>query len=401
MDIHIHKYGGTSVVDLKHIKQAARLVKKDWRKNRGLAVVVSAMAGETDRLSKQVRAIAKISDEEYDAVVAAGEQVSAGLMAAALVNLGLRARSMMGWQIPIRTEGAHGKARIAAIDAARLKNLMQEGIIPVVPGFQGVSGEGRITTLGRGGSDTTAVALAAALKAKKCLIYTDVEGIYTADPRLAPDARKLAEIDYEEMLELASSGSKVLQARSVELAMKYKAPLEVRSAFGDKKGTVVVESKMESAAVSGVSYFLDEAKITLVGVADKPGVAALVFGCLSDGGLNVDMIVQNISEDGASTDLTFTLAATDMAAAKRILTAQKGRLRYKRLLADSNVAKVSIVGRGMRQAAGVASTMFATLAELGINIEVISTSEIKISVLIPKKDCKKAVRGLHEAFIKK
>lgn len=400
MEIYIHKYGGTSVADLKHIKQAARLVKADYLAAKGLVVVVSAMAGQTDNLAKQAGSLVTTDDGEYDAVVSSGEQVTAGLMAAALRKLGCEAQSLLGWQVPIHTDRAHGRARITMIDPEPLTALIKKGVIPIVAGFQGISSDGRITTLGRGGSDTTAVALAAVLKAKRCLIYTDVSGVHTADPRLVAAARKLDKITYEEMLELASLGSRVLHARSVELAMKYRVPIEVRSTFGNKTGTMVAEKSMEGGIVSGISHTLDEAKITLVGVADKPGVAATAFGCLSEVGLNVDMIVQNISEDGASTDLTFTVAAADMAAAQKRLAAQGGRLCYKKLVADKNVAKISIVGRGMRSAVGVASAMFATLAEQGVNIQVISTSEIKISVLIAKSGCKKALAALHKTFIK-
>ena len=356
------------------------------------------MAGQTDSLAKQVGSLAAGRGEEYDAVVSTGEQVTAGLMAAALRKVGCEAKSLMGWQVPIYTDAAHGQARITKINTKSLKVLMRKGTIPVIPGFQGVTAAGRITTLGRGGSDTTAVALAAALKAKKCLIYTDVDGVYSADPRLVANARKLDKITYEEMLELASLGSRVLHARSVELAMKYRVPIEVCSAFNNETGTMVTQLGMEGAVVSGISHSLDEAKITLVGVADRPGVAALVFGCLSEARLNVDMIVQNISEDGASTDLTFTLAAADMAAAKKRLMEKRQQLRYKRLLADKDVAKISIVGSGMRQAAGVASAMFSALAKQGINIQVISTSEIKVSVLIAKDGYKRALAGLHETF---
>ncbi|MDE2335107.1 MAG: aspartate kinase, partial [Rhodospirillales bacterium] len=364
------------------------------------AVVVSAMAGVTNQLVAWCQQLSPLHDaREYDTVVATGEQVTTGLLAIALQEIGVDARSWQGWQIPVRTDAAHGKARIASIDGADLVRRMQSGQVAVVAGFQGVAPDQRIATLGRGGSDTSAVALAAALRADRCDIYTDVDGVYTTDPRIVPRARKLGRIAYEEMLELASVGAKVLQTRSVELAMKERVRVQVLSSFEDKPGTLVVDEEeiVEQEIVSGIAYSRDEAKLTVRGVPDRPGIAAAIFGPLSASGVNVDMIVQNVSADG-STDLTFTISRADLPRAQATLAASKGEVGYASLLADSDVAKISVVGVGMRSHAGVASTMFATLAAKGINIQVISTSEIKVSVLIAADYTELAVRALHTAY---
>jgi aspartate kinase len=341
---------------------------------------------------------------EYDAVVATGENVTSGLTAIALQTIGVEARSFAGWQIPLVTDNAHGKARIDRIDGAALIARMQAGQVPVVAGFQGIGPDNRVTTLGRGGSDTSAVALAAALKADRCDIYTDVDGVYTTDPRIVPKARKLAKIAYEEMLELASVGAKVLQTRSVELAMKERVRVQVLSSFGEETGanlpgTLVVDEEeiMEQALVAGIAYSRDEAKITVRSVPDRPGVAAAIFGPLSDANVNVDMIVQNVSADG-TTDLTFTIGRTDLPRAQATLEANRADIGYAELLSDPDVAKISVVGVGMRSHAGVARTMFSALAAKGINIQVISTSEIKVSVLIGAEYTELAVRALHTAY---
>ncbi len=397
----VQKFGGTSVADVERIKHAALRVKREVDAGHEIAVVVSAMAGVTNRMVELTSQISSMFDaREYDAVVATGEQANAGLMALALQDLGVQSRSWLGWQIPIRTDGAHGKARIQGIETDELSRRMAAGEVPVVAGFQGLGPDNRITTIGRGGSDTSAVALAGALKADRCDIYTDVDGIYTTDPRIVPKARKLEQITYEEMLEMASLGAKVLQTRSVELAMNLRVPVQVRSTFVDDPGTFVVsEDKIvEQQVVSGISYSRDEAKITLLRAADQPGVAANIFGPLADANINVDMIVQNVSEDGKATDLTFTVASGDLDAAVRLLEGAKNDLQCEKLIADSGVVKVSVVGVGMRSHAGVAKTMFTALAEKGINIQVISTSEIKVSVLVSEDYLELALRALHTAF---
>jgi aspartate kinase len=345
------------------------------------------------------------ADREVDVIVSTGEQVTTGLMALAIRDLGGNARSFQGHQIRIVTDGQHGRARIQEIEAESLTDALGRGKIAVVAGFQGVDEEGSITTLGRGGSDTSAVALAAAIKADRCDIYTDVDGVYTTDPRIVSKARKLSKITYEEMLEMASLGAKVLQTRSVEMAMKHGVRVQVLSSFdkasgSDLPGTLVVDEDeiVEQELVSGIAYSRDEAKITLVGVADRPGVAAGLFGPLADASVNVDMIVQNVSEDGASTDITFTVSKGDLERARGVLETSKEELQYRRLLADSNVVKVSVIGVGMRSHAGVAQRMFKTLADKGINIQVISTSEIKVSVLIAEEYTELALRALHTAY---
>ncbi|SLN10092.1 aspartate kinase [Oceanibacterium hippocampi] len=395
------KFGGTSVGDIDRIRNVAERVKREVDAGHEVAVVVSAMAGETDRLDSLVRRVAPLHDaREYDSVVASGEQVTAGLTALALQEIGVSARSWLGWQIPLRTNDAHSAARIQKIETELLGARLTQGQVAVCAGFQGIGPDNRITTLGRGGSDTSAVALAAAIGADRCDIYTDVDGVYTADPRIVTQARKLDKITYEEMLELASLGAKVLQTRSVEMAMKHRVRVQVRSSFSDLPGTLVVDEDeiVEQQVVSGVTYSRNEAKITLRRVEDQPGIAANVFGVLADNHVNVDMIVQNISEDGRATDLTFTVLRPDLDKAVRVLEAVKGEVGYDALVSDSNVVKVSIVGVGMRSYAGVAKTMFSALAEKNINIQVISTSEIKISVLIAGEYTELALRALHTAF---
>jgi len=373
-----------------------------------VAVVVSAMAGETNKLVGFVQDAAQPAGSssaglydarEYDAIVASGEQVTSGLMALALQEQGVAARSWQGWQIPIRTTAAHGAARILEIDTAALDRKFAEGLHAVVAGFQGLAPDNRISTLGRGGSDTSAVALAAALGAERCDIYTDVDGVYTTDPRIERRARKIDRIGYEEMLELASLGAKVLQTRSVELAMRYKVRLQVRSSFEDVPGTLVCDEEelVEQNVVSGIAFSREEAKMTLVKVPDRPGVAASIFGPLAEAGVNVDMIVQNIGADGM-TDMTFSLGLPELARARAALEAARESIGYRDLVVDDSAAKVSIVGIGMRSHAGVAQKMFAALAAEGINIKVITTSEIKTSVLIDRKYLELAVQALHEAF---
>ena len=400
MALIVHKYGGTSLADLDRINAVADRVKAAFDAGDEIAVVVSAMAGTTDQLVSWVRAAAPLHDaREYDTVAAAGEQITAGLLALALQSRGVTARSWLGWQIPIHTDGGHGRARIEGIETEELHKRLGRREVPVVAGFQGLGPLGRITTLGRGGTDTSAVALAAALGADRCDIFTDVEGVFTADPRIVATARKLTKITYEEMLELASLGAKVLQIRAVEMAMKHQVPLQVASSFTDTPGTFVVDEDdiVEQERVSGIAYSRDEAKITVMGVADRPGVAASIFGPLADGNVNVDMIVQNISADG-TTDLTFTVTEADLDRSIAILEEARSAVAYDRLVADQGVVKVSVIGVGMRSHAGVAQTMFAALAEKGINIQVISTSEIKISVLVSEDYTELAVRALHAAY---
>ena len=396
----VMKFGGTSVADLDRIREVALRVKREHTAGNQVAVVVSAMAGTTNQLVGWCQALAPLHDaREYDAVVATGEQVTAGLLAIALQEIGVEARSWQGWQIPIRTDTSHAKARILAIDASDLIERMGRGQVAVVTGFQGLAPDNRVATLGRGGSDTSAVALAAALKADRCDIYTDVDGIYTTDPRIVPQARKLAKISYEEMLELASVGAKVLQIRSVELAMNERVRVQVLSSFEDKPGTLVVDEDeiVEKELVSGIAYARDEAKITLRRVADRPGIAATIFGKLAEENINVDMIVQNISADG-TTDMTFTIGKTDLPRSHLALLSIQDQVGWSEVLEDPNVSKISVVGVGMRSHAGVANTMFRALADKAINIQVISTSEIKVSVLIAAEYTELAVRALHTAY---
>jgi aspartate kinase len=397
----VMKFGGTSVGSVDRMKNVAAKVKREVEAGNQVAVVVSAMSGETNRLVDLCKQVDPVHDQrEYDTVVAAGEQVTTGLVAMALQSAGVKARSWQGWQVPIRTDAMHGKARISDIDGSAMLKDMAAGIVPVVAGFQGVGPGDRIATLGRGGSDTSAVALAAALQADRCDIYTDVDGVYTADPRIVKKARKLDKITYEEMLELASLGAKVLQTRSVEMAMNHRVRTQVLSSFADVAGTLVVDEEeiVEKQIVSGVTYSADEAKVTLIGVADRPGIAAGIFGPLSDAGINVDMIVQNISEDGKKTDMTFTMGRSDLDRAVGILEKQEKNLGWMKLVPDRNVVKVSVVGVGMRSHAGVAHIMFKALAEKNINIQAITTSEIKVSVLISADYTELAVRALHTAF---
>jgi aspartate kinase len=401
----VQKFGGTSVADLDRIRNAAGRVKRAVDAGNQVAVVVSAMSGETNRLVDLVRAASPLHDaREYDAVVASGEQVTAGLMALVLQELGVPARSFLGWQIPLHTDGLHGRARIMDVEGGLLMERLGQGQVAVIAGFQGVSPENRITTLGRGGSDTTAVALAAAIKADRCEIYTDVDGVYTTDPRIVPKARKINRITYEEMLELASQGAKVLQTRSVEMAMNHNVPVMVLSSFEDKPGTLVAHEEvgenadMENEVVTGIAYDKNEAKITLVNVADQPGIAASIFGPLSEAEINVDMIVQNVSPDGETTNMTFTVTEADFDRAVAMLESRRDELRYQQILADRNVVKISVVGVGMRSHAGVAQRMFSALAERSVNIQVISTSEIKVSVLISEDYLELALRALHTAY---
>ena len=400
----VMKFGGTSVGDMDRIRNVARRIKTETDAGCQVAVVVSAMAGVTNQLvafchQGTAPQRPQAFDCEYDAVVATGEQVTTGLLALALQGLGVPARSWQGWQIPICTDGAHGKARIESIASAPLLADMAAGTVPVVAGFQGIGPDDRVTTLGRGGSDTSAVALAAAIKADRCDIYTDVDGVYTTNPRIVARACKLDKITYEEMLEMASLGAKVLQTRSVEMAMKYRVVLRVLSSFTDTPGTLVCDEGeiVERHLLSGIAYSRDEAKITLTKVADRPGIAAAMFGPLADANVNVDMIVQNISEDGKTTDLTFTVAKADLERAVAVIQTNR-KLTFDRLIPDSNVVKISVIGVGMRSHAGVANIMFKTLADRGINIQVISTSEIKISVLIADEYTELALRALHSAY---
>ncbi|MRG72402.1 aspartate kinase [Alphaproteobacteria bacterium HT1-32] len=397
----VQKFGGTSVADIERIKAVAQRVKAEWEQGHELAVVVSAMSGVTNQLVEYTRQASPLHDaREYDVVVSAGEQITSGLLAIALQEIGVPARSWLGWQLPVHTDDRHGKARIKAIDTDEVIRRFADRQVAVVPGFQGLADDGRVTTLGRGGSDTSAVALAAALSADQCDIYTDVDGVYTSDPRIVTKAQRLSRITYEEMLEMASLGAKVLQTRSVELAMKYKVRLQVLSSFTGGPGTLVVDEDeiVEQAMVSGIAHSSDEAKITLVKVPDQPGVAAKIFGPLAEASVNVDMIVQNVSETGDATDMTFTVQNTDLERAVSVLEANRDKLNYQSLVPDRNVAKISVVGVGMRSHAGVAQMMFQALGDKGINIQVISTSEIKVSVLVAKEYTELAMRTLHTAY---
>jgi len=406
MPLLVMKFGGTSVATLDRIRRAAKRVGREVANGYDVIVIVSAMSGKTNELVGWVRETAPMFDaREYDAVVSSGEQVTAGLMALTLQETDVPARSWQGWQVPLKTTSAHGAARIVDIPTDNLTEKFNDGMkVAVVAGFQGIGDDGRVTTLGRGGSDTTAVAFAAAFGADRCDIYTDVDGVYTTDPRIVRKARKLDRIAFEEMLELASLGAKVLQTRSVELAMRYKVKLRVLSSFEDNDenaGTLVCaeEDIVESNVVAGVAYCRDEAKVTLISVADRPGIAAAIFGPLSEAGVNVDMIVQNISEEGR-TDMTFSCPVDEVTRAEAAVQAAKdaGHINYHDLVADEGVAKVSIVGIGMRSHAGVAAQMFKALSDEGINIKVITTSEIKVSVLIDRKYMELAVQALHDVF---
>jgi len=398
----VMKFGGTSVADVERIRHVASRVAAEVAAGNEVAVVVSAMAGVTNQLIEYTRSAARLCDlREYDAVVSSGENITAGLLAVVLQDLGVAARSWQGWQIPMITDAAHGSARILRIETAELERRLATGEVAVVAGFQGLEPErNRITTLGRGGSDTSAVALAAALGAARCDIYTDVDGVYTSDPRIVKGARKLDKITYEEMLELASLGAKVLQTRSVEMAMKHGVRVQVRSSFEDLPGTLVVDEDeiVEQAVVSGVTYSRDEAKITLRSVPDRPGVAASIFGPLAEASINVDMIVQNISSRAKTTDLTFTVGRAEVERAVAVLQRHAEQIGYTEVAAEQDVVKISVIGVGMRSHAGVAQTMFGALAEKGINIQVITTSEIKVSVLIAEEYLELALRSLHTAY---
>ncbi|MCY4542385.1 MAG: aspartate kinase [Rhodobacteraceae bacterium] len=397
------KFGGTSVGDMDRLTRAARRVRLQVDEGRKVIAIVSAMAGETNRLIECVQSCGTMFDaREYDAVVANGENVTAGLLAITLQQMNVPARSWQGWQVPVRTSAAHGAARIVDIGVDNVLARFAEGMkVAVVAGFQGVTNDNRIATLGRGGSDLTAVAFAARFGSRLCSIHTDVDGVYTADPRIVPKARKLDRISYEEMLEMASLGAKVLQSRSVELAMQYKVPVRVLSSFSDSSGTLVCDEdpNMELRPISGIAHSRDEAKVTIVSVADRPGIAATVFGALADSSVNVDMIVQNISEKGR-TDITFSCPVEDVETARQALANIHGRglINYQGLLHDRDVCKISVVGIGMRSQSGVAAQMFSALAQEGINIQVISTSEIKISVLVGRRYLELAVQALHDKF---
>ncbi|ABD27739.1 aspartate kinase [Novosphingobium aromaticivorans DSM 12444] len=409
----VMKFGGTSMAGTERIRRVARIVQRQQAAGHEVAVVVSAMAGETDRLVNFCREANPLYDPaEYDVVVASGEQVTSGLLAMHLQALGCKARSWLGWQLPIHTDDAHSKARIEGIDSEALLASMGAGEIAVIPGFQGLTADNRVTTLGRGGSDTSAVAVAAAVKADRCDIYTDVDGVYTTDPRIVAKARKLKNVTYEEMLELASVGSKVLQTRSVSLAMKEGVRVQVLSSFIDDDapaadtipGTMIVSDEelegldMERQLITGIAADKNEAKVTLTRIADRPGAVAAIFGPLAAANINVDMIIQNIAKDKGETDVTFTVPISDLARTQALLEERKDTIGYYRMLANSKVAKISVVGVGMRSHAGVASTMFRALADRGINIQAITTSEIKVSVLIDEDETELAVRVLHTAY---
>ena len=406
----VMKFGGTSMAGTERIRNVAARVKHEVDAGNEVAVVVSAMAGETDRLVNFCREAAPLHDpKEYDVVVAAGEQVTSGLLAITLQAMGVKARSWLGWQLPIQTTDAHATARIETIDTTALMAAMSSGEVAVIPGFQGMTTDNRITTLGRGGSDTSAVAVAAAVKADRCDIYTDVDGVYTTDPRIVPRARKLAKVTYEEMLELASVGAKVLQTRSVGLAMKENVRVQVLSSFDAPTdnpipGTLIVgddeigDDEMERQLITGIAHDKNEAKVTLTRVPDRPGAVASIFGPLAEANINVDMIIQNIAHATGSTDVTFTVPGAELARAIDTLEKAKGAIGYAELMHDTKVAKVSVVGVGMRSHAGVASTMFKALAQRGINVQAISTSEIKVSVLIDEDETELAVRVLHTAY---
>ena len=406
------KFGGTSVADIARIRNVARHVKREVDAGHQVAVVVSAMSGKTNELVGWCTEASAMHDaREYDAVVASGEQVTAGLLAITLQNMGINARSWQGWQIPIRTDGSHGAARIQEIDGSEIVRRFGEGQVAVIAGFQGLAPDNRIATLGRGGSDTSAVAIAAALKADRCDIYTDVDGVYTTDPRIEPKARRMARVSFEEMLEMASLGAKVLQVRSVELAMVHKVRTFVRSSFEDPDapgmgdflnppGTLICDEDeiVEQQVVTGIAYAKDEAQISLRRVEDQPGVAAAIFGPLADAGVNVDMIVQNVSEDGTRTDMTFTVPAGDLAKAMQVIEAAKAEMRFDVVQSERGLTKVSVIGIGMRSHTGVAATAFKALAARGINIRAITTSEIKISILIDGEYTELAVRSLHSVY---
>ncbi|MEO9467760.1 aspartate kinase [Parasphingorhabdus sp.] len=409
----VMKFGGTSMAGIERIRRVAKIVKQQSDAGHEVAVVVSAMAGDTDRLVNFCREASSLYDAaEYDVVVASGEQVTSGLLSIALQSLGAKARSWLGWQMPIRTIEAHSKARIETIDAEQLTAAMQTGEIAIIPGFQGISQDGRITTLGRGGSDTSAVAIAAAVNADRCDIYTDVDGVYTTDPRIVTRARKLKTVTFEEMLELASVGAKVLQTRSVGLAMKENVKIQVLSSFTEDgappadelPGTMIVsedemeKTDMERQLITGIAHDKNESKITLTRVPDKPGAVADIFEPLAEAAINVDMIIQNVGREKGETDVTFTVPTNDLDRTMQVLEKAREGIGFNRLISDSNVAKISVVGVGMKSHAGVASTMFKALADRGVNIQAITTSEIKVSVLIEEDYTELALRVLHTAY---
>lgn len=406
MSLLVLKFGGTSVGDIERIKNAAAKVEAEVRKGHKVAVVVSAMAGVTDQLIGYCRSMSPHHDpREHDAVVSTGENITAGLMAMALKQRGLNARSWQGWQVPLRTDSTHSKARITDIKPDDLKKRVLDGEVGVMAGFQGITHDNSISTLGRGGSDTSAVALAIALKAERCDIYTDVDGVYTTDPRIDSKASRIPRISYEEMLEMASRGAKVLQTRSVEMAMRYRMPVQVLSTFANAvgselPGTLVTDGDdtMEENLVTGIAYTRDQAKVTLVKVSDQPGVAAAIFGPLARAGVNVDMIVQTASDNNQTTDITFTISKNDMERAKQVLEGERGRIKFDHITAQGGVVKISLIGGGMRSHAGVAATMFETLAEKKINIQAIETSEIVLGVLISEEYTELALRALHTAY---
>ncbi|CAN5397782.1 aspartate kinase [soil metagenome] len=406
----VMKFGGTSMAGMERIRNVAARVKHVVEQGNQVAVVVSAMAGETDRLVGFCKEASPLYDPaEYDVVVAAGEQITSGLLAMTLKAMGVDARSWLGWQLPVRTIEAHARARVESIDTGALLHAMGAGQVAVIPGFQGMMADGRVSTLGRGGSDTSAVAVAAAIKADRCDIYTDVDGVYTTDPRIVARARKLDMVTYEEMLELASVGAKVLQTRSVGLAMKEGVRVQVLSSFDDPAqddlpGTLIVseqeleDSDMERQLITGIAHDKNEAKIIVTRVPDRPGAVASIFGPLSDASINVDMIIQNVGREKGETDVTFTVPRADLARSVDLLEAHKASIGFNRIITDAEVSKISVVGVGMKSHAGVAATMFKTLADRGINIEAISTSEIKVSVLIDEDETELAVRVLHTAY---
>ena len=401
MKLIVTKFGGTSVGTIDRIKSVAAKIKNEVNNGYNVIVVVSAMAGETNRLIKLVESLTNdYRTSEYDTVISSGEQVTSGLLAIALNELGIKSKSYQAWQIPFETDNNFSKANIKEIKKDKILLDLNDGYVIVVPGFQGVH-KNRVTTLGRGGSDTSAVALAAAFGAERCDIYTDVDGVYTADPRIVANALKLETITFEEMLELASQGAKVLQTRSVALAMNHNVKLQVLSSFENKTGTFIINERqksMEETIISGITYTSNEAKITLFNVIDKPGQAAMIFGALADQGINVDMIVQTSTKDGEATDITFTVLKSDLLSTKEIIENLKNTIKFKNMVEDSKVSKISVVGSGMRTKPGVAKTMFKTLSDNNINIQVISTSEIKISVLVSSDYTELAVRTLHDAF---
>ena len=400
----VQKFGGTSVADMDRIRNVAAKVKRELDSGNQVVAVVSAMAGVTNQLVGYVEDASNLASpaawEEYDQVVSTGELVTSGLLALTLQEMGIKARSFSGWQIPVHTTGAHGQARIERIEPETLEAAIAEGVVPVVAGFQGIDEKGRKATLGRGGSDTSAVAIAGALKADRCDIYTDVDGVYTTDPRIVPDARKLEQISYEEMLEMASLGAKVLQTRSVAMAMNHGVKVQVLSSFKDEPGTLLIDEEelVEQQKVTGIAYSRDDARISITGVENVPGMSSILFLPLAEANVNVDMIVQNVTETGGATDITFTVPSADVERSIEIVEGLRGKLVFESVHTDKNVAKVSAIGVGMRSHSGVASQMFSALADKGINIIVITTSEIKVSILVEEEYVELAIRALHAAF---